>query len=1078
MPRLTCPKCKLSFSVKDPNRKSTECPDCGYRVLMSDGEPPRSKMRSTETAPRQPSRRGIPVPLIIGAVLLAFLGLGAIGGGVWYFKFRDSKPVAKNDDTPPATDRIPEPKTPLKRFKPGPSPELPDNEIYAKLLPATVYIRFEVAKNIVRNGKSVPGVVAYSGSGILICQNPNLVLTNRHVVSDGDKVQPVVDVYFPELRPNGEPEVDADFYLKQREKLAHKGYVVKTDPRRDTAILRLETVPENAKPIPMASASAARLEKVFGIGNSGVKRGALWRGNSGDVRNIEEKNPYTHETCRFLTTQQPINHGDSGGPIVNRRLELVAITRYIEEAEINNVSYNVDVQELREFTTTVYRQEYNAEFPTIPPVVDQGGQAPPLDENMDVPDYIQILRDGEMSEARIAVGRLVHAGGRSVHPLMDVLEDQKATPRWPMALEALEKIGEPASDALKIGVEKLKSDDPAVRVGAARFLAAVGPAARKYVPDLITAGGINNPQVRAACEKAIIKLGPYGPTDLDMILGPGNDKDEYLRAFRAKLLVEVDLPQDQLVKKMEVFFKDDSSIVRADAVRAVFKPRRFPRQDMHRLAIPLLADKDFAVRTAAFENLYGVGRVEFEDLDTFRPFFASDSIFIHRYLLTRIKDFGEKAAPIVPELSKSLNFADDEIKEKAIDVVLGIGRDMKSLTKDFITLSKHEKPTFRVKAISCLDLIGKGEPGVISALFERLSDDAVVAAVPRNTEQALLKTYAGIDERRRAIKDMRPYDKNKEVPVWVCAARVLDQMSPYKTEAQVKEIQPFLKRDPMRSVLAQFNAAAELANSGPVAKIALTDLVQTLSDSNTTEVVTKESLCAAIANCGVEASTACPVLAQHAVYQLTEDRARSPGDQQRIMNQRVRSAALRALARLGPGAKDAVGALAKLADSSSDPDTLDEVIKTLGNIGPAAAEAVPNLLELFLKARQAQRELLVDNLKKIGPQAVYPPIIAFLPDYEKHWREQAGPYKGHLAKAQGCVECVIALGSEWLEKEDQRLKPIYEQKIKLGQKPEKTPRERLVEALKALRAHAVIKRNNEFSTRLAEAVTRVESSKK
>ena len=378
----------------------------------------------------------------------------------------------------------------------------------------------------------------------------------------------------------------------------------------------------------------------------------------------------------------------------------------------------------------------------------------------------------------------------------------------------LEKIGQPAGDALKMGVEKLKSDDSAVRVAAVCYVAAMG-AARKHVPDLVVAGGINNPQVRAACEKAIIKLGPYASSDLAMILGPGNDKDEYLRAFRAKLLVEVELPQDELVRRMEKFFKDDSAIVRGEAVRAVFKPRKFPRQDMHRLAIPLLADKEFIVRAAAFDNLYAVGRVELEDLETFRPFFASDSLFIHRYLLTRVGDFGEKAVSIVPELSKSLNFPDDEIKERAMSVVLGIGRDLKVLTKDFITLSKHDKPTMRVKAISCLDLIGKGEPGVVTALFDRLSDDAVVAAVPRNTEQALLKTYSGIDERRKAIKDMRPYDKTKEVPVWLCAARVLDQMSPYKTEGQVKEIQPYLKRDPLRSVLRSSMPPTRSPNPGP-----------------------------------------------------------------------------------------------------------------------------------------------------------------------------------------------------------------------------------------------------------------------
>jgi S1-C subfamily serine protease/DNA-directed RNA polymerase subunit RPC12/RpoP len=1064
MPRVTCPKCKLAFSVADPNRKSTECPDCGYRIVVGgNAEPPRRPRPAEDAAAAAgQTTKGISGTFLIGGVLLAFICLGAIGGGIWYFKFHDSKAVAKSDEPPPPVDPATDPKTKLKHFKPAPAPELADTEIYNKLLPATVWIRFEFVKDVVENGRRVPAQFSAWGSGVLICSDPNpLVLTNEHVVSyiDAERkkhIEPVVEVYFPVLRPNGEPEVDTDFYLQQKATLARVGRVVKTDPRRDTAIVRLESAPENAKPIPMAAESAHRLEKVFGIGNSGGKRGALWRGNSGDVRNIEEKNPYTKEPCRFLTTQQPINHGDSGGPIVNRRVELVAITRLGEEADVNNVSYNVDVSELRDFAHMVYRQEYNAEFPTIAPVVDPGAQSPPADENMDVADYIQILREGDPSEAQIAVGRLIHAGGRSVHPLMDVLEDQKSASRWPLALKALEGIGEPASDALKIGAERLKSDDPAIRVGAARFIGAVGPAARKHVPELVVAGGVNNPEVRAACEKSIIKLGPYGAADLNMILGSGDDKNEYVRAFRAKLLVEVDLPQEQLVKRMETFFKDDSSIVRAEAVRAVFKPRKFPRQDMHRLAIPLLADKDYAVRLVAFDNLYSVGRVELEDLETFRPFFESDSIFIHRYLLTRVRDFGEKAAPIVPELSKSLNFHDDEIKEKAIDVVLGIGRDMKSLTKDFITLSKHEKPTFRVKAISCLDLIGKGEPGVVAALFDRLSDDAVVAAVPRNTEQALLRTYAGIDERRKAIKDLRPYDKSKEVPVWLCAVRVLDQMSPYKTEAQIREIQPFLKRDPSRSVLAQFNAAAELANSGAAARIVLNDLAQTLADPNTTEVVTKESLCAAIGNCGPEASAACATLAEHAVYQLVEDRARASGDSQRILNQRVRTAALRALGRLGNGAQGAMAALTKLADPAQEPDTLDEVIKTLGNIGPGAASAVPNLMELFLKARPAQRELLVDTMKKIGPEAL-PPMIEFLPKYEKQWRENVGPFKDQMAKAKGCIECIIVLGPESL-------------------KPEK--RAKLIDDLKALRARAVIKRDKEFEGRLAEAISRLDVGKK
>ncbi len=270
MPRITCPKCKLSFSQQDPNRKSTECPDCGYRILMDRNDAPRPPSRRTKETPLPKAKGRTPVLLIVGGVFLLLLGIGAVGGGVWYFKFRDRKPVAKVDDTPP-NEVAPEGKHKLKRFKPAPPPELADTEIYPKLLPATVWIRFEAKKVVMKDGKRVPAIVAYSGSGVLICQNPNLVLTNRHVVTDPDtdRVQPTVDVYFPELRPNGQPEVDADFYLQQKSRLVRTGYVVKSDPRRDTAILRLETVPENANPIPMAAESAQRWRRSSALATRG-----------------------------------------------------------------------------------------------------------------------------------------------------------------------------------------------------------------------------------------------------------------------------------------------------------------------------------------------------------------------------------------------------------------------------------------------------------------------------------------------------------------------------------------------------------------------------------------------------------------------------------------------------------------------------------------------------------------------------------------------------------------------------------------------------------------------------------------
>jgi S1-C subfamily serine protease/HEAT repeat protein len=1063
MPRASCPKCKFTFNVKDPSRKSVECPDCGARVALTGNGPPPppappSRHRREEAADA-PAKRGVPALLIVGGLLVLFVGLAAVGGGIWYFAIRkpnDPAPVLQADTRPIGPEPIAEPKIdpkqPVKRLKVGQAPELRAEDVFHKLLPSTVMITYP-------SGRQPESV----GSGVLICRDPNLILTNVHVVGD----HKVVDVYFPDLLPNGSPEKNPGFYIGQRARMARQARVLGRDEGRDTAIIMLEGVPDNAQPIPLASDSAKPLVNVHGIGNSGVNRGALFDAYSGVVKGVNETNKYTGRLCKFLETTQPINQGDSGGPIVNGRLELVAIAqskaiKYLAKEGNNvvikgedNVSHNVDVSELREFANRVYRDQFGSEFPSIHPAAEVGIDSPPDGEDLTLPDYVQILREGDSTQARAAIGRLVHLGVQSVGPLREVLEDQRAAPRWPLALEALERIGDPAIDATDIAVKKLRSDNPDVRVAAAKYLAAMGHPSRKHVPALVEAGGINNPSVRAACEKAVIKLGPFASADLDMILGKGDDKDEYMRSFRVKLLVEVDLSQDEKVRLMEKYFKDPHSAVRAEVIRAVCKPGKFPRQDMHRLVIPLLADVDFVVRVAALEHLFGVGRVEVADLETFRPFFKSDSLFVHRYLLERVRELGEKASPIVPELSKSLGLPDDEIKETAFNAALGINRDLKVLSKDFIALSKHEKPAFRWSAVQCLKQIGKDEPGVLTAMFERLSDGAELSNPPRNLTELADKSFADTKDKVRLIADLPPVNP-KARPVWQFTTVLMNEMRPFKTEAQVKDIKAFLKPDDKRSMYAQFYAAQCIAESGQAAKPALDDLISTLENPKVTDYEIRAKLCEGIGNCGEEASRAAKLLATMATFEILEDRARTPGDAQRMRNQKVRSAALQAIGKMGRGAKDALPGLAVLADPGSDEATADEAIKALGNIGPPAADATPRLMEMFQVARPAQRDLIVSAMVKIGPDA-YTPIIDFFPKFEKHWREGVGQFKGHAATAKGCVEYIIIMGPT---------------SLKTAQVAN------LVGALKATRARAVIRGDNEFQGRISEALMKLEVAKK
>ncbi len=88
---------------------------------------------------------------------------------------------------------------------------------------------------------------------------------------------------------------------------------------------------------------------MFAIGNSGVSDGVLWRYIDGSVRQVYTKK-LTYETkqkvdARVVEMTVPTNGGDSGGPILNAKGELVAITAASRENQ-NAVHFGIDIKEI------------------------------------------------------------------------------------------------------------------------------------------------------------------------------------------------------------------------------------------------------------------------------------------------------------------------------------------------------------------------------------------------------------------------------------------------------------------------------------------------------------------------------------------------------------------------------------------------------------------------------------------------------------------------------------------------------------------------------------------------------------
>src|SRR5262249_11122557 len=140
-----------------------------------------------------------------------------------------------------------------------------------------------------------------------------------------------------------------------------RGKVIDTDVGRDLAIIQLiDPLPKGVQELKLAAASAAPSDVVQSVGNPGASD-ALWVHTSGSVRQVYRKqwltasaNGLVVRNCRVLESQSPVNPGDSGGPIVNERGELVAVvssgkTTDGQKRLVQLMTFHIDVREVKAF---------------------------------------------------------------------------------------------------------------------------------------------------------------------------------------------------------------------------------------------------------------------------------------------------------------------------------------------------------------------------------------------------------------------------------------------------------------------------------------------------------------------------------------------------------------------------------------------------------------------------------------------------------------------------------------------------------------------------------------------------------
>jgi S1-C subfamily serine protease len=181
------------------------------------------------------------------------------------------------------------------------------NEIYERAAPGVVQINSTSDSGV---SSSTAGQQQALGSGFVVDKVGHIV-TNFHVVQDAAEIR----VGF-----SNQDTVQAK--------------LVGTDPSTDLAVLRVNVSANALTPLPLGNSDRVEVgDQVVAIGNPfGLDRTATAGIVSAVQRLITAPNQFTID--HVIQTDAPINKGNSGGPLLNARGEVIGVNTQIETGGI------------------------------------------------------------------------------------------------------------------------------------------------------------------------------------------------------------------------------------------------------------------------------------------------------------------------------------------------------------------------------------------------------------------------------------------------------------------------------------------------------------------------------------------------------------------------------------------------------------------------------------------------------------------------------------------------------------------------------------------------------------------------
>jgi tetratricopeptide (TPR) repeat protein len=289
-------------------------------------------------------------------------------------------------ERPESFERLsPGPLAQVERVVPG---ALSPKEIYHKLLASTCWVVHEQ-----RVGSQT---VTSWGTGWVVDARRGLIMTNHHVVDGVD----VVRAGFPIVK-DGRVVSDEKSYLDEGHLIT--GTVIDRSPQRDLALIQLATIPGAAPAVTLATESPDPGERVFTIAAMAKGDENFWDFTSGSVRQVSRRHLTNGGIATVVETDMPFNQGNSGGPVVNDRGELVAVVEG-HLTDVRLVSLSVAVEEVRGYLSGCDRL---VEPGTARDFLDRGDRRLTAGRHdLAIRDYAEALRlDPSSLRAKVGRGR-------------------------------------------------------------------------------------------------------------------------------------------------------------------------------------------------------------------------------------------------------------------------------------------------------------------------------------------------------------------------------------------------------------------------------------------------------------------------------------------------------------------------------------------------------------------------------------------------------------------------------------------------------------------------------------------------